>query len=156
MASKQPRSNNDCIEKIRHSKIKVKDPGTGKSAVLLNPDKAQVRRVRMDGCLMLAGRPAADCLVSMPRSVDVIIELKGKNVVHAIEQIEATRLFWCKHPACEFNKTISAWILCSEYPRADLKINRYRENFREYGGILLISTHNGEERAFSDFVPKRP
>jgi hypothetical protein len=155
MAGKQSKSSNRCIEKVRHSKIKVSDPGTGKSAVLLNPDKAQIRRIGMDGCFAPAGMKAADFVVSKPKVIDVIVELKGKNVDHAIEQIESTRTFWSKHADHEPDQSIGAWIVCSEYPRASLKVGRYRESFRARGSILLISTHNGDERAFSEFVPTK-
>jgi hypothetical protein len=153
MAVKRADSSQNCIEKIRHTKIKVGDPGTGRSVVLLNPGKLAVRRIKMDRCLMPTRSIAADSLVSIPKKVDIIIELKGKNVDHAARQIEAAWTFWIKYPGYEPNQPIGAWILCREYPRADLKINRFRENFRARGGVLIISTHNGEQRSFSDFEP---
>jgi hypothetical protein len=156
MASNQPKSSRECIEKIRHSKVKVHDPGTGKNGVLLNPGKMQVRRVRVDGCLAPASTRAADFVVSMPDVVDVIVELKGKNVDHAASQVESTRIFWHSHPEHVAGQPIGAWILCSEFPRASLKAAHYREALRVKGVVLLISTHNGEERAFSEFLPKRP
>jgi hypothetical protein len=156
MVGKQTNPGNQCIEVIRHPKVKIHDPGTGMSAILLNGKKEKVRRIRMDGCLAPAGQRAADFVVSLPKTVDVIVELKGGDVDHAVTQVEATRTFWRSHTECEQGQTISAWIVCSQYPKGSLKIGRYRENFRVFGGILLISTHNGEERGFSDFIPKRP
>jgi hypothetical protein len=156
MAGKQANPSNDCIDTVRHPKIKVHDPGTGKSAILLNPDNVQVRRIRMDGCFAPTSTRAADFVVSMPKTVDVIIELKGKNVDHAATQIESTWKFWSQHAEHEPGQLIGAWIVCSEYPRFNSKVARYQESFRARGGILLVSTHNGEERVFSDFVPKRP
>lgn len=156
MANKRENTREGCIDKIRHSKIKVTDPGTAKVAILLNPEKVQVRRICVDGCLAPIGSIAADFVVSKPKIVDVIVELKGRNVDHAVEQIEATWKFWGEHAEHERGQLISAWIMCSEYPRASLKVARYRESFRARGSILLISTRNGEERDFSDFLPKRP
>lgn len=156
MASKRASASKTCIDRIRHSKVKVHDQGTARSAILLNPAKTQVRRIQMDGCLAPVGVIAADFVVSMPKAVDVIVELKGKNVDHAADQIEATWAFWGKHAEHAAGQAISAWIMCSEYPRASLKVARYRESFRARGSILLISTRNGEERTFSEFIPKRP
>ena len=156
MAGKQTKTSNRCIEEIRHSKVKVHDPGTGMSAVLLNGERKMVRRIRMDGCLAPVGQRAADFVVSLARSVDVIVELKGGDVDHAITQVESTRTFWRSHKECEPGQTISAWIVCTQYPKASVKIGRYRESFRALGGILQISAHNGEERGFLDFIPKRP
>jgi hypothetical protein len=132
------------------------DPGTARRAILLNPDRLQVRRIHMDHCLAPAGTVAADFVVSKPDLVDVIVELKGKNVDHAVDQIESTWAFWGRHAEHETGRLIGAWIMCSEYPRGSLKVARYRERFRARGGILLVSTHNGEERQFSDFVPRQP
>lgn len=156
MAGKQAKASNDCIDEIRYPKVKVHDPGTGMSAVLLNSKNEKVRRIRMDGCLAPVGERAADFVVSLPNTVDVIIELKGGNVDHAITQVEATRTFWQTHAEYERGQRIGAWIVCTEYPKASLKIGRYREKFRALGSILLISTHNGEEREFSDFIGRRP
>ncbi len=156
MAGKQAGPRSECIEKISHSKVKVTDSGTARIAILLNPARAQVRRIHMDGCFAPTGTRAADFVVSMPNAVDVIVELKGKNVDHAVDQIESTLTFWCEHAEHEAGQSIGAWIMCTEYPRASTKVARYRESFRSRGRILLISTRNGEERAFSEFLPKRP
>jgi hypothetical protein len=153
MVGRQTSSRNPCIERIRDSKVRVTDPGTARRAILLNPERAQVRRIRMDHCLAPVGEVAADFVVSKPRIVDVIVELKGANVSHAVDQIEATWRFWGTHAEHGAKQAIGAWILCSEYPRASTKVARYRESFRSRGAILLISTHNGEERDFSEFVP---
>jgi hypothetical protein len=110
----------------------------------------------MDHCLAPVGEVAADFVVSKPRLVDIIVELKGKNVDHAVDQIESTWTFWGRRAEHEAGQPIGAWIMCSEYPRASLKVARYRESFRARGSVLLISTHNGEERPFSDFAPKHP
>jgi hypothetical protein len=156
MAGKKARTSDECIEEIRHAKVKIHDPGTGMSAILLNGQKKKVRRIRMDGCLAPVGEKTADFVVSCQKTVDVIVELKGGDVGHAVAQVEATRTFWRSHAEYEVGQTIGAWIVCSQYPKGSLKIGRYRESFRALGGILLISTHNGEEREFSTFIPKRP
>lgn len=156
MVGRQAGTQNPCIEKVRDSRVRVADPGTARRAVLLNPDRAQVRRIRVDHCLAPIGEVSADFVVSKPNLVDVIVELKGKNVDHAVKQIESTCAFWSGHAEYATGQLIGAWIVCSEYPRASTKVARYRESFRSHGGILLVSTHNGEERPFSDFVPKHP
>ncbi len=155
MVGRRAGNQDPCIEKIRDSKVKITDPGTARRAILLNPDRVQVRRINMDRCLAPAGEVAADFVVSKPDFVDVIVELKGKNVDHAVDQIESTWAFWGRHWEHKAAQPISAWIMCSEYPRASPKVARYRESFRARGSILLISTHNGEERPFLDFLPKR-
>jgi hypothetical protein len=153
MVSRRSGGEQNCIQKVRHSKLKLADPGTARTAILLNHDKTQVRRIRVDGCLAPAGTVSADWVASKPKVVDVVVELKGRNVDHAVDQIEATWRFWRGHVEHDDDQDIGAWILCSEYPRASTKVARYRESFRARGSILIISTHNGEQRPFSDFVP---
>lgn len=148
-----------CIEHLpggKYAKISLSDPGTGRSVVFLNPKRKSARRIRMDGCLAPAGSKAADYVISLLAVVDVIVELKGKNVDHAVLQIEATLGFWGHHAEHVAKQTISALIVCKEYPRADRKFKRCQENLRKRGGILKLTTHNGEERDFAEFVPTRP
>jgi len=156
MAGRRASAGHTCIEAVRHSKIRLADPGTARRALLLNPERARIRRIRMDGCFAPRNSVAADFVASKPQLVDVIVELKGKNVDHAVEQVEATWRFWSGHAEHERGQPIGAWIMCSEYPKASLKVARYRESFRARGSILLISTHNGEERPFTDFLPRHP
>ena len=110
----------------------------------------------MDGCLAPTGQVSADWIVSKARVVDVIVELKGKNVNHAVRQIEATRNYWPRRDEYVDGQVIGAWIICTEYPRASTKVARFRERLRTEGVVMIVSTHNGEERPFSDFVPRRP
>ena len=109
----------------------------------------------MDGCLSPKGETAADFVVSLHKVVDVIVELKGKNVDHAVEQIKTTRAFWSRHSEYKKGQTISAVIVCKEYPRADRKFKKYQEELRRYGGILKTAK-SGEERSFAEFIPRRP
>ena len=154
MANRHVDAHANCIETVNHPKIKVSDPGTGQAAILQNPDRKPVRRIKMDQCLAPVNSIAADWIVSKSTIVDVIVELKGADVPHAVDQIEATLRFWLRHAAYENGQQIGAWILCSEYPRASSKVAHYRERFRARGRILVISTHNGEERQFTDFLPR--
>jgi hypothetical protein len=148
-----------CIEHLpqnKYPKIGLSDPGTGRTVVFLNLERQPARRIRMDGCLAPEGAKAADYVLSLRAVIDVIVELKGKNVDHAVMQIDASLDFWSRHSEHVSGQTISAFIVCKEYPRADRKFKRCQENLRKRGGILKLTARNGEERPFSDFVPKRP
>jgi hypothetical protein len=155
MVRKRSDSSPKCIETIRDSKVKVVDPGTARSGILSNQERVRIRRIRVDDCLAPKGSMAADWVVSKPDVVDVIVELKGKNVDHAVDQIEATLTFWSAHDEHANGQVIGAWIVCTEYPRASTKVARYRERLRSRGTILLFSTRSGEEKSFSAFVPKK-
>jgi hypothetical protein len=154
MVVKLANSSSECIEQVRHSRIRVHDAGTGKGAVFLNLGKEKVRKIRMDGCLAPVGERAADFVVSHPKIVDVIVELKGRDVDHACAQVEATWAFWRSHKEYMEGHTVGAWMVCTQYPRFNLKVARSQENLRKRGCILLISAHNHAERSFGEFVPR--
>jgi hypothetical protein len=76
-----------CIEHLpqgKYPKIGLSDPGTGRTVVFLNPERKPGRRIHMDRCLAPTGAKAADYVLSLHSVVDVIVELKGKNVDHAV------------------------------------------------------------------------
>ena len=162
MVVKLANSSSECIEQVRHSRIKVHDAGTGKSAVFLNLDKERVRKIRMDGCLAPVGERAADFVVSHPKIADVIVELKSgdvemwrcRDVDHACAQVEATWAFWRSHKQYKEGHTVGVWIVCTQLPKFNSKVARSRENLPKRGCILLVSAHNHEERSFPGFVPR--
>ena len=149
-----------CIESVCHSRIKVHDKGTNVSAIFLNPEKRMIERIRLDGCLAPAQQTSADFLVSMPRIVDVIVELKGTGLRRAFEQVEATIDFL--HQRKNLQKQppnspiIGILIVCSEYPSNNPRIQRKRDVLGKKGFRIVISTHNGGEHNFSAFLGKRP
>lgn len=148
----------NCIEILRahdYPKIRLHDPGTGRSVVLVNPTNKQARRIRVDRCLAAADQTAADFVVSLKDLVDVIVELKGKNVGHAAKQIQSTLVFWSSHAEYTQRQLVSALIACKEYPRADGNVKRCMKILAKRGGKLKISTRNGEELSFAEFLPKK-
>jgi hypothetical protein len=76
----------DCTETLTHTRIKVDDKRSLRWAVFLNPAQTTIRKVRVDGCLV-SGSIAADWIVSKADCADVVVELKGRDVGHAIQQI---------------------------------------------------------------------
>ena len=54
-----------------------------------NPKRLQIRRVRVDGCVITDG-PRCDYLLINGDSVEHYVELKGSDVRHALVQLEAT------------------------------------------------------------------
>lgn len=112
--------------------------------MLLNLQRSSVRRIRVDGCL-IKGSGASDWIVSKANCVDVVIELKGRDVDHAVEQIEATMRFWSNHASRGENTKLAALIVCAQYPRIDTKIQQAKHRLaRGHGAPLHIRTRNGE------------
>ena len=149
-----------CIESLRHSKVKVHDPGTNVSAVFLNPEKRTIERIRVDGCLAPAQQTAADFLISLPSVVDVIVELKGTDLRKAFAQVEATIDFLQQRKNVQKkppnSPVIGILIICSEYPSKNTRIQSKRDSLSKRGIRVVVSTHNGAEFNFSTFHENHP
>lgn len=130
-----------CREVLTDSKVKVEE--NGKKAVFANASRAVFSRVRVDGCLV-NGAVSADFLVAKADVGHVIVELKGKDVVHAYEQILATAK---SLKACSQRPVrIAGLIVCTEYPRGIARsAQRLRDQFaREFKGPIHVVASNNE------------
>lgn len=127
-------------EKTKASKIKVAE--NGKQAIFLNPHKGVYFKVRVDGNL-IQNKVACDFVISKEQFADLMIELKGTDVDHAVEQVFSTARFW--HETALREGKIAGLVVSSRYPRFDSKIARYKEKFaREFKGPLHLVTKNQE------------
>ncbi|HWT65581.1 MAG TPA: hypothetical protein VN151_05665 [Terracidiphilus sp.] len=145
-----------CTETVSsQSRIVVRDRGTNVSAIFLNPDHCPAERIRLDGCLIPRGQMAADFLISFIGVVDVIVELKGTDVRHALDQIEAAFDYLqanrTKKKRPPNSPVVSSLLVCSCYPRNNTHIERRRDRLRRKG-VRLITAHSKEEHTFSKFL----
>ena len=125
-----------CVEISSVSNLKFEE--FGRKVIIENPDKVEHLRVKIDGCVIKNGE-RADWLVSRPGFASVIIELKGRDVTHALEQVEAT-LAHCKAGG-HFEGRVGALIMCKQVPRALTSAQRATDRFRKsYGSTLTISS----------------
>jgi hypothetical protein len=81
-----------CIEELDGTRVTVK--ANGRAATFLNPDKDKIKKVDVDCWLESLPGLRSDFLLVNAKTVDVIIELKGKDIDHAIKQILATLDHW--------------------------------------------------------------
>ena len=138
----------ECIETVNHQKVKVEEQG--RKAVFLNPDKALVKKVTVDGCLIKDAMLKADYIVSKPGFVDVIVELKGKDVPHARDQIVATLPVWLANPP--FSPKIAGLIVCSRSPLSSSELQNMKAKVIIRHKLWLEVDENGrKEYAFSTF-----
>jgi hypothetical protein len=146
--SKRNPSSEDCIQSVCDSKPKVEE--NGRKAVFLNPERVPVKKVRVDGCLITGNTPRADYIVSKPGVVDVIVELKGKDIFHAKDQILATLPFWKVHPP--FSGKIAGLIVCSKSPMSasDLQVMKAKVKL-QHRLMLIVDESSKKEYDFADF-----
>lgn len=139
-AAAQKNSLSDCCEVTSVSKIKVE--ALGKKAVFVNAEREEYVRTTFDGCVV-AQQTAADFVVSKAGVGDVIVELKGGGIEHAVKQIFATAEY------LRLNKMISGrlggLVVGTRYPRFDSTVQNTRSQFaRRFCGALHVVTTNYE------------
>ena len=79
----------NCIEISSDKIIVFKDPGNNKCVMrFLNPSQREVSKIRVDGCKITDGKKCDFMLLTS--DTENYIEIKGKHVIYACEQIEAT------------------------------------------------------------------
>lgn len=132
------------------SKVKVEEHG--KSAVFLNPSRSKISVVKVDGGVAV-NECSADYAVSKPGVGDVIVELKGKEVARACEQIIATAklLRSCKKKVAP----IAGLIVCTRVPANDSKAARLKNQFVQEQRALLKIAASNKEYTFEEFFSKR-
>ncbi|BDD10431.1 hypothetical protein FUAX_28630 [Fulvitalea axinellae] len=136
--------NKKCVEKLSHSKITVEE--NGMKVTFLNPNRYEVEKIHIDGCLEKTGSGQGRCdyLLKDHNAKEYFIELKGSNVSKALEQIEASIKRWSdkdKKPKKE------ALVIASRYPRNDTKINNLKKQFRaKYATEVSIKTRQMEKK----------
>jgi hypothetical protein len=132
----------DCQERTTVSKVKVEEKG--KKATFLNDRRIVYTLTRVDGCVIKNGI-AADWLVSKADKGDIIIELKGKDVGHAVKQIHRTAALLKEKKLLA--RPVAALIVATQYPKANTAVQRAQSDFaKTYQGPLHVVTKNHEYR----------
>jgi hypothetical protein len=127
-----------CQESTAVSLVKVEEGN--RKAVFRNSARENIVKTQFDGCVEVEG-PRADWVISKAGLGDVVVELKGKDVDHAVKQVDATAKFWRKSNLS--NGKIAGLIVCRQYPRASTGVQRAQDNFRSvHNGFLHVVTKN--------------
>ena len=138
-----------CIVTVTDSKPKVEE--NGRRAIFLNDDRQEIKKVRVDGCLVSSGL-RADYIVAKPRLLDVIVELKGRDIYHARDQIVATLPFWRAFPP--FSSKVAGLIVCSKSPISASELQVMKVKALTHHKLWLEVDENGrKEYSFSNFGP---
>ncbi len=141
-----------CTEELNDSKITVKRDG--RRATFSNPGRAAIKRIDLDCWIPSTDTPKADYIVSKPSFVDVIIELKGKEIDHAIEQIVATLVKWKK--TLPFPKKIGGLVVFTRCPMRAAEIGDMKKRLLVQHGLWMeIDKDQKTEYRFETFTGKR-
>lgn len=131
---------NKCFTNTTDSKIKVEE--NGRKVVISNKSREKYTKLKIDGCLVKQ-EIASDWAISKEEFGDLVIELKGCDVYHAVDQINASIIFLDSNKIR--NGKLACLIVCSRYPRIDTKIQRAQSTIaKKYKAPLHVTTQNKE------------
>jgi hypothetical protein len=141
-----------CTEELNDSKITVKRDG--RKATFLNSECISISRVDVDCWIPSSSTAKADFIVSKPGVVDVIVELKGKDIAHAVEQIVATLVRWNDAPSP--SKKIGGLIVFTRCPMRAAEIGDTKKRLLDKHGLWMeIDKDQKTEYRFETFTGKR-
>lgn len=123
----------NCSHKTKNNLIKVAD--SAREVILKNVAGNCITYVKFDGCV-LKQETAADFLVLIDGDVEAILELKGRNIEHALDQIEATAIWLRSHDYQTTGKTGA--ISCKQVPSGtSRKLTKIEERLRRRFGLRI-------------------
>ena len=130
-----------CTIKCKDKIIVFRDCGNNKCEMrFLNPNQREVSRVRVDGCKITEGKKCDFMLLT--DTEENYIEIKGKSILYACEQIEETikqlSLNIKDHPKNSF-------VVSTGTPRVTGKLQIMKKKFKKsYSSSLKIQTRQCE------------
>ncbi|HDS1833108.1 TPA: hypothetical protein RNT04_003698 [Stenotrophomonas maltophilia] len=115
-----------------NSRVKVEE--NGRVAVFINEDRARFHKVKLDDGVV-KGELCADFAVLKESVGVVIVELKGTDIEHAVDQVEAAieLMKKCGRPLEKKGKPsaipFAGLIVCSRYPKSDTSFQKKQKKF---------------------------
>ena len=122
-----------CICSTKDSQIKFEE--NKRKIIFLNPSNHRYKKVKVDGCAIKTGQKCDDLLISQDEHEEHFVELKGVDIMHAIDQLEQTIL-----KIGEFDDNRHSYIICTNVaPAYTTTIPKKQKYFRQkYKSELLI------------------
>lgn len=131
----------ECEQINKNSQIVLSDAGSKNKQSkfrLDNRKKAKIRVIRVDDCAIKQGL-RCDYLVILPNNLEIYVELKGKDVEHAVKQLESS----IKQLTDSFFAEKLCFIASTRCPITSPQIQKFKKNFkRRFNAKLTVK--NGE------------
>jgi 2C-methyl-D-erythritol 2,4-cyclodiphosphate synthase len=135
------------------SRVRVRE--NGRQAIFVNVERNVYYVVKVDG-QVVKNALASDFVLTKKDVGNLVIELKGMDVSHAVEQVFATAQLW-QDKGYRIGQ-VAALVVCSRKPSFDTKIQRFKANFaKKFKGPLHVVSRNDEfvfEKVLSFQGPK--
>jgi len=130
-----------CITKTQDSAIKF-GPENGRCAIIKNPRGKKCRKIKVDGCAITIGKKADWIFESLENDV-IIIELKGKHVVHGAEQVIETAKKWKEQD--RLKGKVAGLIIGHQCPGATTAMQIRKSKFAtQFGGPIHVVNKNDQ------------
>ena len=125
----------ECSERSRNKIVTAEE--NGKKLTIRNPKRKRINRVTVDNCLIKGDKKRCDYLFEINEPMDKIfyLELKGKNIKKAYEQLVSTVDF-CKKRHGEIHK--QCYIISSRVPQSGTDVNVLKRKMQQKHNIQLF------------------
>lgn len=128
--------------------ICFKDNGASRKVIFNNNSRLDVIEIRIDGCFITNDIPKCDFMLLVPSGYQYsenFIELKGANVLRAVEQISSTIDYLSNNGIVHKTKLKAGYIACSRFPREDTTVQSLKIKMRrDYNLALTIKSQQIE------------
>jgi hypothetical protein len=122
----------DCTHSARRPTVVVRE--SGRTAVFRNENREKLTLTKFDGCVDCDGR-RADYVLNHPDQRRVIIELKGRHLSDARDQISDTFKFLSQTKRT--GSGVSALIVCSKVPLGVSTVQRLTVALKSVGVVKV-------------------
>ena len=138
-----------CAKKTNDSKIKLSEKKSKSHVVFLNLERETYFVIRVDGCVV-RNEVASDFALSKLGIGEIIVELKGMDVDHAVEQIMATSKMWKEKKY--ISGKIAGLVICTRKPSFDTKVARFASKFMKEFKAPLHVVSGSKELKFENIL----
>jgi hypothetical protein len=149
-----PNQENECIEFSSRTSLHVSEEGVG--ATFVNRRRKELRKIKYDGCYCKAVREGrADYIVGFDQATDIILELKGSDLKHALVQVADSLDQW-RNDLIHYPQIVCLIVLGHTIPRMRSNIGVMEREFLDRHRTLLWIRQSGAERfSFNKLAGKR-
>jgi hypothetical protein len=139
-----PAGDNECIEFSNAPTLHISEEGIG--ATFVNRQRKELRRIKYDGCYcQVAGSGRADFIIGFDRSIDVILELKGSDLKHALVQVTDTLGRW-RVDAIHYPRIVCLIVFGHTFPRMSSRLGVMEREFLGRHNTLLWIRESATEK----------
>ena len=123
------KSSPKCEEYTCDKKIVLREKKSKSKITFLNPNQDEILTIKVEGCVISDNETLRCDYALMPSDeVEIYVELKGSDIVHAVEQIESTIRLLSDNPQ-KIKKL--CFIVSTRVPKQTTTIQQLQSQFKK-------------------------